>query len=77
VGALTTRLPSALSLRVNLRPDQAGYPGGVVTTAPADKWSTSPYQVGALRVALSAGATTVTSLDFATSRVGPVSTVPR
>jgi hypothetical protein len=77
VGALTTRLPSVLSLRVNLRPDQAGYPGGVVTTAPADKWSTSPYQVGALRVALSAGATTVTSVDFATSRVGPVSTVPR
>jgi len=77
VGTLTTRLPSVLSLRVNLRPDQAGYPGGVVTTAPADKWSTSPYQVGALRVALSAGATTVTSIDFATSRVGPVSTLPR
>ncbi|OII27616.1 choice-of-anchor G family protein [Frigoribacterium sp. MCBA15_019] len=77
VGALTTRLPSVLSLRVNLRPDQAGYPGGVVTTPPADKWSTSTYQVGALRVALSAGATTVTSIDFATSRVGPVSTVPR
>ncbi|VXB25407.1 choice-of-anchor G family protein [Frigoribacterium sp. 9N] len=77
VGTLTTRLPSVLSLRVNLRPDQAGYPGGVVTTAPADKWSTSPYQVGALRVALSAGATTVNSIDFATSRVGPVSTLPR
>lgn len=77
LGTLTTRLPSVLSLRVNLRPDQAGYPGGVVTGVPPDKWTTVPYQVGALRVALSAGATTVTSLDLATSRVGPVSTVPR
>ena len=77
LGTLTSRLPSVLSLRVNLRPDQAGYPGGVVTTPPADKWSTSPYQVGALRVGLLAGTTTVTSLDLATSRVGPVSTVPR
>ncbi|ROS54748.1 choice-of-anchor G family protein [Frigoribacterium sp. PhB24] len=77
VGVLTARLPSVLSLRVNLRPDQPGYPGGVVTTPPSTKWSTSPYQVSALRVALLAGAATVTSLDLATSRVGPVSTLPR
>jgi len=77
VGAVTTRMPAALTVSVNVQPDQPGAPAGTVPVPGTPPYTSPTYSVTAIRIGLAtAGAPTgFAYLGLARSTVGPVTQV--
>lgn len=77
LGAVTTRMPAALAVSVNVQPDQPGAPPGTVAVPGTPPFTSPTYSVTALRLGLasSASPTGFAYLGLARSTVGPVSQV--
>lgn len=77
LGAVTVRLPNALSLVVNVQPDRPGAPPGTAPVPGVPPYTSPTYSVTALRIGLAApGASTgFAYVGMARSTVGPVTQV--
>lgn len=77
VGAVTTRMPAALRVSVNVQPDRPGAPPGTAPVPGVPPYTSPTYSVTALRIGLaSAGAPTgFAYLGLSRSTVGPVTQV--